>query len=171
MIPGGTQKFDATAKDQNGNPMNGINISWTNSNSVGLIAPSYAITGADGKASTIFTGMAVETATINATNGTVAGRADVIVNKKPLESVTNLTNVSYAKNYIKWRWTDPKDPDFSKVIVFLDGKFKINVSKGKQYYNAANLKAGTKHTIATRTVDTNGNINQAWENHTARTAT
>jgi hypothetical protein len=46
MTAGENQKFNATAKDQNGNPMSGINISWTSSNlAVGVISPSNGITG------------------------------------------------------------------------------------------------------------------------------
>jgi len=81
-----------------------------------------------------------------------------------------LKNVSYAKLYIKWTWTDPSDKDFLKVMVYLDGKFKTNVSKGIKNYNATGLLANTQHTIATRTVDMNGNINMTWTNHTAMTA-
>jgi len=78
--------------------------------------------------------------------------------------------VSYNSYYIKWNWTDPKDPDFSRVMIYLDGKFKTNVSKGIKNYNATGFFANTQHTISTRTVDIYGNINATWMNHTARTA-
>ena len=93
-----------------------------------------------------------------------------VYKSEPPAGVTNLTNVSFAENYIKWTWINPKDPDFSKVMVYLDGKFKTNVSKNKHYFNATGLEAGTRHTIATRTVDVRGNINNTWVNHTASTA-
>ncbi len=85
-------------------------------------------------------------------------------------SITGLVNTSYAPNYINWTWTDPGDADFSKVMVYLGGAFQTNVSKGVHYYNATGLTAATTYTIATRTVDTTGNINTTWVNHTARTA-
>ncbi len=88
----------------------------------------------------------------------------------PPRSITNLTNISYAKNYIRWIWTNPVDTDFSKVMIYLDGKFKTNVSRSIKYYNATGLIASTSHTIAIRTVDTSGNINRTWVNCTARTA-
>ena len=55
-------------------------------------------------------------------------------------------------------------------MVFIDGKFMKNVSMGKKFYNATNFKPNTKHTISTRTVDMNGNINKKWTNHSAWTA-
>ncbi len=87
----------------------------------------------------------------------------------PPASVTNLTNTSFAPDYINWTWTDPKDIDFAEVMIYLDGTFKTNVSKRVQYYNATGFSPDTRHTIATRTVDTPGNINQTWVNHTAIT--
>lgn len=87
----------------------------------------------------------------------------------PPASITHLTNRSYAPTYINWTWTDPKDADFSKVMIYIDGKFKTNVTKGKRYYNATGFLPNTTHRISTRTVDTSGNINNTWVNHTART--
>jgi len=88
----------------------------------------------------------------------------------PPMNVTNLKNITYAKNYINWTWKDPKDNDFLKVMVFIDSKFKGNVSKGKRYYNATNFTANTDHSISTMTVDWNGNINQTMTNSSAWTA-
>ncbi len=93
---------------------------------------------------------------------------NVITDTTPPSSITNLTNITSAQTYINWTWTDPSDPDFSNVTIYLNGIFQQNVSKGIQYYNATNLTPGT-HTIATRTADTSGNINQTWINHTATT--
>ncbi|MCX9080677.1 MAG: right-handed parallel beta-helix repeat-containing protein [Candidatus Methanoperedens sp.] len=90
--------------------------------------------------------------------------------KIPPKSVRNLKNVSFASSYINWTWKDPKDIDFKKVMVFIDSKFKKNVSKSKRFFNATNLKANTRHTISTRTVDMNGNINKTWKNSSAWTA-
>ena len=55
-------------------------------------------------------------------------------------------------------------------MVYLNGAFKTNVTKGTMSYNATNLIAHTSYTIATRTVDTSGNINATWVNHTSWTA-
>ncbi len=84
-------------------------------------------------------------------------------------SITNLTNKSYAPTHIKWTWTDPTDYDFSRVMIYINGVFKTNVSKGIKYYNATGLVPNTSYRISTRTVDTSGNINKTWINHTART--
>ena len=88
----------------------------------------------------------------------------------PPASVSDLHNITYEQNFINWTWIDPPDADFSHVIVYIDGKFAGNVTKGVQYYNATSLEPNTEHTISTRTVDIWGNINETWVNHTARTA-
>ena len=54
-------------------------------------------------------------------------------------------------------------------MVYLDGNFKTNVTKGAQFYNATALAPGTRYIIGTKTVDSNGNINLTWTNHTAYT--
>lgn len=77
---GATQQFTATAKDQYGNAMTGINITWTSSNpAVGTVSPTSATTSSDGKASTTFTAKAAGSTTITATNGTVSKSASVTV--------------------------------------------------------------------------------------------
>ncbi len=87
----------------------------------------------------------------------------------PPASITNLKNVSYSWNYINWTWTDPADSDFSKVMIYINGKFKTNISKGIRYYRATTLIPNTAYTVSTHTVDTSDNINKTWKNHTART--
>lgn len=86
----------------------------------------------------------------------------------PPPRISNLKNLSGC-NFIKWTWTDPKNPDFSKVMVYIDGKFKKNISKGVQYYNAVGLIQNTTHRISTRTVDSYGSIGK-WLNDTTKTA-
>jgi len=83
------------------------------------------------------------------------------------DSVTNLRNITYASNYINWTWTDPANPDFDKVMIYLNGAFQRNVTNGTQYYNAT-VAPGT-YTIGTRTVDTNGNINTSMVTNTSTT--
>ncbi|MCZ7370666.1 MAG: carboxypeptidase-like regulatory domain-containing protein, partial [Candidatus Methanoperedens sp.] len=86
----------------------------------------------------------------------------------PPASINNLKNISYAHNYINWTWTDPSDFDFDRVMVYIDGIFQKNISKGEQYYNATGLAPAT-YTIGTRTVDTNGNINTTMVTHMSTT--
>ncbi len=102
--------------------------------------------------------------------GSIIVTAPPWVDTTPPRSITNLTNKSYKPYYINWTWTDPKDSDFARVMVYINGVFKSNVTKGVRYYNAAGLSASTGYTISTHTVDTSGNINKTWMNHTARTA-
>ncbi len=88
----------------------------------------------------------------------------------PPESISGLKNITYKPNYINWTWKDPSDLDLAKVMIYINGMFKKNVPKGVRYYNATNLNANTLYEISTHTVDTSGNINKTWMNHTARTA-
>jgi len=85
-------------------------------------------------------------------------------------SVTNLTNTTYAQTSITWNWTDPADTDFEKVMVYLDGAWKENVTKGVQTYIATGLTPDTEYIIGTQTVDSTGNVNATIVNDTARTA-
>lgn len=84
--------------------------------------------------------------------------------------ITDLKDISYADSYINWTWTDPTVAEFAYVSIWIDGVLKDNVSKGIQYYNATDFAPDTEHTIATRTVDTSGNVSQTWVNQTTRTA-
>lgn len=88
----------------------------------------------------------------------------------PPNSVTNLKNISYATTYINWTWKEPTNVDFAKVKVYIDGTFKVNVTKGIRYYKATGLLPNTSHIIGTRTVDTVGNINGTLVSNTSRTA-
>ncbi len=87
----------------------------------------------------------------------------------PPASITDLHNTTYDEDEITWNWTDPCSPDFSHVMVWLDGEFQDNVTKGTQTFTAEDLIPATAYTISTRTVGTNGLINQTWVNHTAST--
>jgi hypothetical protein len=90
--------------------------------------------------------------------------------EKTPASITKLKNVSYQPDYITWVWTDPRSADLSHVMVYLDGVFKTNVTKGLETYTASSLNPDTQYTIATHTVSTTGLVNQTWVNSTVRTA-
>jgi subtilisin family serine protease len=85
-------------------------------------------------------------------------------------SITGLINTTYQPAYITWNWTDPVSSDFDRVMVYLDGVFQSNVTKGTQTFTASSLNLSTEHTISTHTVGTTGLINQTWVNATAWTA-
>lgn len=91
----------------------------------------------------------------------------VVVDNTAPASVESIMNVGYAQDHINWTWTDPSDPDFAKVMVYLDGIYKNDVLKGIQFYNAV-VSPGT-YTIGLRTVDSVGNINATMMVHTAST--
>jgi len=84
-------------------------------------------------------------------------------------SITNLTNITYAPTYINWTWTNPPDPDFNHVMLFLNSTFLTNITAPQNYYNATGLLPDTSYELGTHTVDTAGNINETWVNDTAST--
>jgi len=88
----------------------------------------------------------------------------------PPGSVSGLHNTTFMTNSVTWAWDDPEDSDFNHVLVYLNGVFQTNVARGTQTYTAPGLAAGTPYTINTRTVDSAGNINSGWVNHTTITA-
>jgi hypothetical protein len=88
----------------------------------------------------------------------------------PPASVTGLGVSAVGDTWINWTWTKPSDSDFNHTMVFIDGAFQMNVSNSTNFYNATGFTEGTSHKIGTHTVDILGNINSAWENHTASTS-
>ncbi len=90
--------------------------------------------------------------------------------ENPPASITNLHNVSFRQDSVKWAWTDPGSPDLSHVMVFIDGAFRENVTRGRETYTASPLNPDTSYVISTRTVGMTGLVNETWVNSTARTA-
>jgi len=120
--------------------------------------------------------IAFQSTATNLVNGDTNGVSDVFVSSSaapeitPPGSLTGLVNSTYQRRSINWTWTDPTDDDFSHVMIWLDGVWQANVTKGIRNYTANGLPADTGHTLGTHTVDTAGNINLTWVNHTAWTA-
>ncbi|UGV41647.1 PGF-pre-PGF domain-containing protein [Methanococcoides orientis] len=81
-------------------------------------------------------------------------------------SITGLVG-SPGETWINWSWSNPYDPDFSHVEIYLDDIFKLNTSS--TYYNATHLTANTSYELSTRTVDNVGNINFNWINSSTNT--
>lgn len=77
----GTYTISATAKDSNGNPMQGITILWSSSNTnVGTVSPLNVKTGSNGQATTKFSARSQRgTITTSAKSGSVYGSAKVTV--------------------------------------------------------------------------------------------
>ncbi|NJD54668.1 MAG: hypothetical protein FIB07_17640 [Candidatus Methanoperedens sp.] len=129
---------------------------------------TYTATGLNASTTyTIGTKTVDTTGNVNATTVSDSANTTASGDTTPPTSVINLANVSYAQNYINWTWTDPQDQDFDRVMVYLNGAFQNNVTKGVQYYNAS-VSPGT-YTIGTRTVDATGNVNTTMVTHTATT--
>ena len=89
------------------------------------------------------------------------------IDKTPPGSITNINGNNHGRTYINWTWADPTTSDtsgFAYVVVYLNGLYKTNVSKGVRYYNATNLLPNTNYKLNTHTVDNAGNINPIWVN-------
>ncbi|WP_292352793.1 PGF-pre-PGF domain-containing protein, partial [Methanomethylovorans sp. PtaU1.Bin093] len=88
----------------------------------------------------------------------------------PPASVTDLGETDVGPTWINWTWTNPTAPDFSHVMVYLNGAFVTNTSGSSvNYYNATGLTEGLTYSIGLHTVDTSGNINSTWVNDSATT--
>ncbi|MCK5018823.1 MAG: DUF2341 domain-containing protein [Candidatus Peribacteraceae bacterium] len=79
-------------------------------------------------------------------------------------SITGLTSDTSAIYWHNWTWTNPIDTDYSYTNIYINGTWIINSSTN--YYNLSTTKHNTS-IISTRTVDTTGNVNTAWVNHTS----
>ncbi len=80
-------------------------------------------------------------------------------------SIIYLHNITFQQTSITWIWTDPVSANFDHVMVYLDGVFQTNVTKGIQTFTVQGLSPSTSHTIATKTAGTTGLINQSWVLH------
>ena len=165
LIVGNTNTFTTSPKDQYGNPITAI-ITWKSTNlTVGTINAS---TGS-------FIALAAGITKITASNGSVNGTSNVTVmlqqpDTAPPSTVTGLQNITHGQTYINFTWTNPPNPDFSHVMLYLNGTFKTNITAPQNYSNITGLYPDTSYELGTHTVDTSGNINQTWVNATARTA-
>ena len=75
---------------------------------------------------------------------------------EPPESVTDLHTTTTQQLRITWAWTDPTTIGFSHVMVYLNGVFQENVTKGTQTFTATGLSPSATYTIGTRTVGEKG---------------
>ncbi|HOB59498.1 MAG TPA: PKD domain-containing protein [Methanoregulaceae archaeon] len=89
---------------------------------------------------------------------------------QPPICISNLHNTTNLPDSITWAWTDPSSSDLDHVMIYLNGTFQSNVTKGTQAYSASGLTPNTAYTIGTRTVGATGLVNSTWVNQTATTA-
>lgn len=97
-----------------------------------------------------------------------------LIYEGPPATVSNLTasfyntptgkNVSIdnGKLYINWTWDNPVD--FDHAVVYINGDFQSRTSR--EYYNLSIALDSGSHTISIKTVDSSGNVNSTWVNHT-----
>ena len=85
----------------------------------------------------------------------------------PPSSITDL-QATTGTTRINWTWQNPTDPDFNHTEIYLNGTFQTNTSA--EYFNSTGLQTETSYTLSTRTVDINGNVNEAWVNSTIMTS-
>ena len=81
----------------------------------------------------------------------------------PPASITSLTS-STGNFWHNWTWTDPTDADFNYTTVYINNSWVVNTTN--EYYNLSAAEHNTS-IISTKTVDTTGNVNPTWTNHTS----
>lgn len=84
-------------------------------------------------------------------------------------SVVNLQSSAVGPTWIRWTWTNPADPDFDHVMVYIDNSFVTTTSN--TYYELTGQAEGTTHTIGLKTVDHQGNVNPEMISAVATTTT
>ena len=81
----------------------------------------------------------------------------------PPLSITSLTNTT-GNFWHNWTWTNPSDADFNYSYILINNSWISNTSN--EYYNLS-ADAHNTSTISIKTVDTTGNMNTTWVNHTS----
>ncbi len=109
----------------------------------------------------------VRSGTASAKNGIFTIKAKPI-DKTPPASIINPQAIA-GSTYINFTWTNPSDPDYHHVMLFLNGTFLTNITTPQNYHNVTGLTPDTEYQLGTHTVDSSGNINETWVNATART--
>ncbi len=79
-------------------------------------------------------------------------------------SQVSFLSIDKDSNWINWSWENPEDRDFDHVIIYIDDKFKTNITAPKNSYNLTGLKYQTQYRIKMTSVDKSGNINLSWIN-------
>ncbi len=139
----GTQVFTATALDQNNTPMQGINISWTSSNTtVGNVSALNSITDVNGSATTTFTALAVGNAMVNATNGTVFGSANVTVVTVQLLGSISGTKFNDLNGNGSRDAGEPGLANWTIILTMPDGSVENTTTNADGLYIFGNLSAG-----------------------------
>jgi parallel beta-helix repeat protein len=87
----------------------------------------------------------------------------------PPGTILNLTGYSPDPTTFCWNWQDPPDQDLDHLMVYLNGTFLLNLSAGEQTLTVDGLFPSTEYTLGIVTVDTSGNRNPDWINHTGTT--
>jgi len=103
-----------------------------------------------------------------ALKNTKKGAANTSNDTVPPSPVSYL-QVKRGEAWLNLTWENPKDEDYNLAMIFINGKFKANVPKTKNYYNMTKLSVGTQYHIGIRTVDVNKNIGLEWVNASTST--
>jgi chitodextrinase len=84
-------------------------------------------------------------------------------------SITNLHETGIGITWLNFSWTNPASPDFSYVVLYLNGNFMTNVTAPQNYYNFTGLYPDTMYELGTYTVNKSGQVYKTWINDMART--
>ncbi len=95
---------------------------------------------------------------------------DGLTPPQPPQGVADLGNTTCEPRSVTWTRTDPADPAFADVAVYLDGAPAGTVAKGIESFTATGPGPSTRHTIGTEMWNTAGAASTTRVDHTARTA-
>jgi Nitrous oxidase accessory protein len=87
----------------------------------------------------------------------------------PPGTVSHLNGSSPDPTTFCWTWQDPADEDLDHLRLYLNGTFLGNLSPGVETHTLNMLTPSTAYTLGILTVDTVGNRNLTWVNHTGLT--
>ncbi len=105
-------------------------------------------------------------------NRTVYYNSSLASDTEPPATITNLTHKTGYSNvnrgWINWTWDNPRDADFSYVIIYLDNIPVENTSRS--YFKISGLSSNANYTITIQSADIVDNINLTEFKDTAKTA-
>lgn len=94
------------------------------------------------------------------------GHETPAVDTTPPAEVTHLALVNATSSSLQVRWSNPADPDFAKVKLYINNNYMADTAAAS--YNFTGLLADTAYSIVVKTVDTHGNVSDG-TSLTART--
>ncbi|RJS70056.1 PGF-CTERM sorting domain-containing protein, partial [Methanophagales archaeon] len=159
LLVGETQSFTAMVTDQEGWPIEGVNVTWESSDTdVGTVSPESAITDENGNVTTTFTALSRGDTLVNATADNVTGSASVSVGEYRVElwvdGAKTASKTIYTDETATYTLTVKNTGTVADTITVaktsgigtLDGKSSVNVSLDAGDSKEVSLKVSSSST-------------------------